>query len=563
MKWALFALAFGAVLFLVQILWPSSALAPYETLSQALTAPEKHLPELWSLAGREDAAGWVARLELSKVLLQNGGAQAAVVLLREALSIWDSREARKLLAQALEKNGQREEALAEWKKLLPDEEASAAVLRLEKDRISAGRTLVAGKAYKQALTILADLKQAEAGLLRARALAGLGRLNEAAQEYERYLAASPADSQAHLEYGQILERLGQKEKALEAYRAAGKKGAYRLGLLLEGSGALDEAISAYLRAEEPEAKWRAACLLEAQGRINEALSLYRELAKSSARLADDAAFRAYLILSRQGRMNEAKVYKKDLPPAFIWLLNEPAPSRLFVPDPQGSAPAVLNLADELITRFPPHGKGWAYIALGMALARASPAEKLAIAEWYGKNRDWNRAYAIGVELIQTNPSPRAYRLAYPKAWEESVWRWAREYEVDPLLIWAVMREESGFLPTAVSSSGACGLMQLLPSTARWIAEEKLGISFREALLFDPDYNIRLGAWYLRYLLDQFGGEVVLAVAAYNAGPGNLRRWTQGLASLADLPSRLRSPETREYLVKVLNSWLIYRELYGN
>ncbi len=478
-------------------------------LSQALTAPEKHLPELWSLAGREDAAGWVARLELSKVLLQNGEVQAALALLREALSIWDSREVRKLLAQALEKNGQRAEALAEWKKLLPDEEAAAAVLRLEKDRISAGRTLVAGKAYRQALTILADLKQAEAALLRARALTGLGRLNEAMQEFERYLAASPADSQARLEYGQVLERLGQREKALEAYRAAGKAGAYRLGLLLEERGALDEAISAYLRAEEPEAQWRAACLLEVQGRINEALSLYRELAKRSARVADDAAFRAYLILSRQGRVNEAKVYKKDLSPAFLWLLKEPVPSHLSVPDLGGSVPEVLNLADELIARFPTYGKGWAYIALGIALARASPAEKLAIAEWYGKRGDWSRAYAIGVKLLQTSPSPRAYRLAYPKAWEESVWRWAREYEVDPLLIWAVMREESGFRPTAVSSSGARGLMQLLPSTARWIAEKKLGIPFQEDLLFDPDYNIRLGPGYLRYLLDQFLGEMVL------------------------------------------------------
>ncbi|MEW6217001.1 MAG: transglycosylase SLT domain-containing protein, partial [Candidatus Bipolaricaulota bacterium] len=109
-----------------------------------------------------------------------------------------------------------------------------------------------------------------------------------------------------------------------------------------------------------------------------------------------------------------------------------------------------------------------------------------------------------------------------------------------------------------------GLMQLLPSTARWIAEDKLKIPYREADLFSLDYNIRLGTWYLRHLLDQFEGDLAWAVAAYNGGPGNLRRWTAGgTTTPGDLPAFLRSTETREYLVKVLDSWLIYRWLYGS
>jgi soluble lytic murein transglycosylase len=159
--------------------------------------------------------------------------------------------------------------------------------------------------------------------------------------------------------------------------------------------------------------------------------------------------------------------------------------------------------------------------------------------------------------------PPCLRVGLPAGLEESVRKWASEYGVDPLLVWAVMREESGFSATAISSSGARGLLQLLPSTARWIAEEKLGIPYHEEWLNDPDYNIRLGTWYLRYLLDQFGGRVAWAVAAYNGGPGNLRRWAAGVENPADLPAHLLSPETREYLVKVLNAWLMYRELYAN
>ncbi|MFN3347070.1 MAG: lytic transglycosylase domain-containing protein, partial [Candidatus Bipolaricaulaceae bacterium] len=207
------------------------------------------------------------------------------------------------------------------------------------------------------------------------------------------------------------------------------------------------------------------------------------------------------------------------------------------------------------------GREWAYIALGISLSKASAGEALSVGEWYAKVGDWPRAYAVGVRLLSALPSLRAYRLAYPLAWEESVQRWSSAYGVDPFLVWAVMREESGFLPTAVSRSGARGLMQLLPSTARWIAEEKLRIPYGEELLFDPDYNIRLGTWYLRYLLDQFAGNMAWAVAAYNGGPGNLRRWTASLRDPLDFPAALRSPETREYLAKVLNAWLIYRWLY--
>lgn len=561
MHWVFLVLVAALTLFLALPFWPGPTLAPYETLSLALTAPEKHLPELWSVAEGEDGVGWVARVELSKILLAQGNREAAVVLLRQALALRDSPEARRLLAQALEESGRFGEALSEWRKLLPDPEAAAAVLRLAGDAVSAARTLVAGGAYAQALAVLSGLNSTEAVLLRAQALAGLGHLPEAAQEYARYLSAVPSHAQAQWEYGRVLERLGRRTEAMAAYRAAGPLGAYALGLLLEDLGSLKEALSAYLSSGEPEARWRAACLLETQGRLAEALALYQELSKTSARVADDAALRAHLLLLRQGRAGEASSYQTLLPPAFLWLLGAPIPEPPIAPDPWGSTSEAVHLADALLARFPGQGREWAHISLEIVLAKATPAEALAVGEWYAKRGEWSRAYRAGVRVLSTLPCGRAYRLAYPRAWEESVRRWAGEYGVDPLLVWAVMREESGFRPTAISRSGACGLMQLLPSTARWIAEEKLGIPYREELLFQPDYNIRLGTWYLRHLLEQFGGKVAWAVAAYNGGPGNLRRWTAEVTDSRDLPRALRSTETREYLVKVLNSWFFYRWLY--
>ncbi|HEU67810.1 MAG TPA: lytic transglycosylase domain-containing protein [Candidatus Acetothermia bacterium] len=222
----------------------------------------------------------------------------------------------------------------------------------------------------------------------------------------------------------------------------------------------------------------------------------------------------------------------------------------------------MALATALAEAFA-NGERWAEVELAIASARSSPAERLAIGEWYVAQGEWRSAFRIGSAVLSVVPCPRAYYLAYPLAWWDTVLRWAGQYGVDPYLVLAVIREESGFAPTAVSPSDARGLMQLLPSTARWIAEEKLKIPYGEADLYSPDDNIRLGTWYLSYLLDQFEGDLVWAVAAYNGGPGNLRRWTaNGVASPADLLAALRSTETREYVAKVLNAWLTYRWLYG-
>ncbi|MFN3346849.1 MAG: hypothetical protein ACK42E_03455, partial [Candidatus Bipolaricaulaceae bacterium] len=153
MKWAILVLTVSVALLLaISLLW--SVPDPYETLHRALRAPDQHLAELRQLAHREDAAGWVARRELSKVLLARGESASSLALLQEAVALHDAKEARALLAQALEAAGRPEEALQEWKKLLPSAQAVEAVLRLERDGLSAARSLVAAGAYAQALTAL-------------------------------------------------------------------------------------------------------------------------------------------------------------------------------------------------------------------------------------------------------------------------------------------------------------------------------------------------------------------------------------------------------------------------
>lgn len=151
-----------------------------------------------------------------------------------------------------------------------------------------------------------------------------------------------------------------------------------------------------------------------------------------------------------------------------------------------------------------------------------------------------------------------WRLAYPRAFWPLVTREAERSGVDPLLVLAIMREESRFDPRAVSPAEAVGLMQLLPSTARGV----LGRRMEPAALTEPAINIRAGTAYLAGLLRRFQGTVPLAVGAYNAGPGGVRRHAALARSDLDrFVEELPYAETRAYVQRVMQTYGIYRWLY--
>ncbi len=129
---------------------------------------------------------------------------------------------------------------------------------------------------------------------------------------------------------------------------------------------------------------------------------------------------------------------------------------------------------------------------------------------------------------------------------------AKESGLRQELIAAVIHAESGFNPQAVSKKGAVGLMQLMPSTAKWCAQQT-GKEYSLQMLYEPEYNVSLGAYYLAYLLDKFGSERA-ALAAYNAGEGNVRRWKE--EGLKEIPFR----ETKKYVQKVTYSTAIYERI---
>jgi soluble lytic murein transglycosylase len=160
-----------------------------------------------------------------------------------------------------------------------------------------------------------------------------------------------------------------------------------------------------------------------------------------------------------------------------------------------------------------------------------------------------------VALVQEAKPGWWERLWYPLRYEQIVRGHARNYSLDPALVAAVIYQESKFKPNARSTSGAIGLMQLLPATAKGIALHTGGSAFRVDDLYDPEINVRYGAWYLRHLLRKYGDERS-ALAAYNAGQDNVDRWRRD-------GREIQFPETRAYVNRVEDLKQIYRDAYGD
>jgi len=156
------------------------------------------------------------------------------------------------------------------------------------------------------------------------------------------------------------------------------------------------------------------------------------------------------------------------------------------------------------------------------------------------------------------------RLVYPFPYRAAIERESRRNNLDPFLVAGLIRQESGFHPSARSPAGAMGLMQIMPGTGTSLARE-LGIgSFRTERLMEPELNVRMGTRYLATMLGRYGGRTTDALAAYNAGPTRMTRWRafpeHGDAEL--FTERIPFAETRSYVRIVQTNAAIYRALYG-
>ncbi len=429
-------------------------------------------------------------------------------------------------------------AASAWTRLLPEEGAARALMRLlQGERLY--EVLFQGRAYGALLEILPEGVRPD---LRAQALYRLGRYGEALPHYRAWAAR---EKRGYLGLGWALFRLGRLGEAYQAFAQHDSPEArYAQGLIREREGRLEEALVLY-QGSTPLGLWRASGLLERAGRPKEALPLYLALAQGSSPYADDSALRAYVLAGRLG-LGEIQAQARQALKGGLGLLvgKTPPPPP---PAPPGRTPKEAPLVQALLE------------------GGAAPW-----ARWVARYALWDRpgdwpglvpllyqggAYREGIRAAW----PTA--LAYPRAFAPWVEAYAAREGLDPNLLYALLHAESRFDPYAVSPTGALGLGQFLRSTWADVAR-MLGESPGDPL--DPKTNIRYTARYLRWLLGRCPYRdleaLACALTAYNGGIGYTLR---GIEREGDLYAFLRfqeRDEPREYLAKVLSAYAAYRAL---
>ncbi|GCD09163.1 lytic transglycosylase domain-containing protein [Clostridium tagluense] len=158
-----------------------------------------------------------------------------------------------------------------------------------------------------------------------------------------------------------------------------------------------------------------------------------------------------------------------------------------------------------------------------------------------------------------------FKSFYPIKYEEHIVTYSQRYNVDPCLVAAVIKAESDFNGKAMSNRGAYGLMQIMPDTGLWIAQNMQLKDYKVEKLYDNEINIAMGCWYINNLNTEFNGDIDLVLAAYNGGRGNVQKWLKNKEYSQDGKKINNIPfgETDKYVKKVKTNYKIYFKLYGD
>ncbi len=388
----------------------------------------------------------------------------------------------------------------------------------------------------------------------------------------------------------------------------GDNSLFKLALLSRGEGDLPQAVQYYSQIIEKYpgspllieegVLWKVGWYLYSSGEYEQALIYFRKLKEN--RFSDPKWIRRALYWEARakenlGQMDEAlRNYLRlvnDYPPSYYGILaryrclkmGEVFPSRdrqsfsrddQLVPDP--SSP-LLSPPDSFHLERARELKELKLISEAeeelRIIEERNPSRDtlLILSRFYLLLEDYRRSQLVarnhfGAEL--ENPPDEAdldiWRLAYARGYRRLVENYAHQYGLTSNLIYSVIQEESRFRPEARSRMNAIGLMQIIPGTGKRIAESTGFFPFKQKHLYDPDINIGFGSFYLESLIQQFQGNIPLALAGYNGGPHNVTKWLSNSdweeidQFVEDIPFQ----ETREYVKKVLNSYAVYNRVYG-
>jgi peptidoglycan lytic transglycosylase len=432
----------------------------------------------------------------------------------------------------------------------------------------------------------------------------LGRYEAAAKAVALAIPRSPAERQPalRLEEARLLLRAGQRDRAfaaLDRIVASGSDGEVAEALWMRAQAfenaqrpADAAALYASLAARFPKreiagaALWRLGWTAYLKGEPGAAAQQWARLLDSGNRSYRLAAlyWRGRAVEESRSRGPAEALYAQllsEAPRSYYGLLaiaragsvrGATAPSRLTLPaDPAEALANDLGFARvDALRRLGLVESALEELEEVVERSSGDPVRLYGFSSAYVRDERYHMALRIvrrhfSALAISGDPAlPRAFwEMLYPFGWRNDVTAAAQRYGLDPFLVAAVIREESSYYPRALSRAGARGLMQLMPATARPMAEHR-GLSFAGGdLLDDPGANLDIGTAFLAGLLREFK-DPRLAVAAYNAGPGRVRQWWQ-VRRTSDLEAwveQIPFDETRQYVKRVMLSWDEYRRLYG-
>lgn len=514
---------------------------------------------------REDAIGYYANLKLARIYKLRGTDPNQYF--KKALELYDTKEVKYEYAEYLERGQNIEPAIEIYKQLLPDELAVEALLKLGVTPEAVAETLSEQKHWQAIVRFYGELLKVEENDLSinmkkyyAFALGNLGQYAVAFPIFEELKGVFLEDHNLKWWYGRSLEEMGRSSEAMDVYKGIGNLGYYRLGLILEKKGKLQDAAEAYSKSNQNMSRWRGAQIWDEMGNKENALKAYLQIAKEEGTYQDDAAYRAYVLLEKNTQVAEELLKILEKHPIWMGRLGKDS---LWDEVPQLEYERIEFL--ERVEKFTELNRSdFAKIELAIGEKNTNALQKLAIGNWYKEQKDFPTALIWGTRSLREEPNRGAYELAYPLVFEDLIRKWAEEFNVDPYLVWAIMREESHFRVAAISRVGALGLMQIMPSTGQDIAG-RLKVTVQNKDLLIPETNIRFGTFYIRSMLNMFSGDVDKALAAYNGGGGNVKRWSNSNIGrdIEGFPTAITFLETREYITKVGNSYHIYKWLYEN
>ena len=406
-----------------------------------------------------------------------------------------------------------------------------------------------------------------------------GRREEALRVHDLLQASYPRSSflpQALYLKASLYEDRGEPDKAVSFYLGVADQfpqssfrfpALWNAGWLRYQKKDWTAALEAWerLKKADPPFRWMEKALywrgkaLEKTGRMEEAKGHYQELQREYP-----ASYYSQLVSSRglgpRASHGPFPVFQ-DRPPFSGWEIKTNSPGAKSVHLEKGRLLARLALTSWAIDELEAaEDEGGGLEEMWIEVSRLYRESE----EYYRSNLLVRRKFALKPLSSRSSEKERTlYLLAYPPGNSSLVNRHAQAFNLDPALLSAVILEESRFQVQAVSPAGARGLMQVMPQTGRQIARELKVRPFSEDQLYDPAVNIRLGSWYFARMLEEFEGKVHLALAAYNAGPGAVRKWLAAAPSSAEdeFVENIPYTETRNYVIRVIGSAQVYRLLY--